>query len=166
MSDSDRSPTDEILLQITPAQQQQAMTEIGSLLKERVMLKQSLAIAQEKSAADAEQLLLELLEVFDAIESLINYLETNPQLSEKAIARLPKSVGSIRSKLLITLARRDVKPIEFTATQPDINVCQVLDARSTDEVTEPTITKIVRQGFNYGEKLLRPIEVTIDKPMN
>jgi molecular chaperone GrpE len=157
MSDSTRSDPDEVLLQITAVQQQRAIAQIGSLLKEKVALKQSLAISQEKSTADTEQLLLELLEVFDALESLINYLQDNPELTEKAIARLPKSVTIIRSKLLATLERREVKPIVFTQSQPDINICQVL---------EPTITKIVRQGFCYGEKLLRPIEVTIDKPLD
>jgi molecular chaperone GrpE len=152
------------LLQITRAQQQQAIAQLGDLLKEKMALKQTLSIQQEQFQADNEQLFLDLLEVFDAIESLANYLQSNPELSPQAIARLPRSLGAVQSKLLSTLSRRDVKAIEFSGTEPDINICHVVDARVTDAVIAPTITKIVRQGFYSGDKLLRPIEVTIDKP--
>jgi hypothetical protein len=44
---------------------------------------------------DREQILLELLEVFDAVESPIDYLQANPEIPTQFIKRLPKILGNI-----------------------------------------------------------------------
>ncbi len=107
---------------------------------------------------------MELLEIFDALESLICYFETNQELSERVIKRLPKSLDTIQSKLLATLGRKQVKRIEITNIESDLDLCQIVDTQISPEVQAPTISKIIRQGFKIDEHLLRPVEVIIDQP--
>lgn len=149
---------------ISQEQQQQTIEQIKFLLKEKISLQQSLANQDIKNTADNEQLFLELLEIFDALESLICYFETNQELSERVIKRLPKSLDTIQSKLLATLGRKQVKRIEITNIESDLDLCQIVDTQISPEVQAPTISKIIRQGFKIDEHLLRPVEVIIDQP--
>ncbi len=149
---------------ITQEQQQQTIEQIGLLLKERLSLQQSLANRMTTTSASSEQLFLELLEIFDALESLNEYFTANRQLTERAIDRIPKSIGTIQSKLLGILAKRQVEKIATGDLASDSDLCQIVDTQINSAVTAPTITKVVRQGFTIGECLLRPVEVTIDTP--
>jgi molecular chaperone GrpE len=149
---------------ISQEQQQQTIKQIGLLLKEKVSLQQSLVNQDTKNTADNEQLFLELLEIFDALESLINFFETHQELNGRAIKRLPKSLDTIQSKLLATLAKKQVKKIEVTSIESNIDLYQVVETQINPEVQIPRITKVIRQGFQIGEQLLRPVEVIIDRP--
>jgi molecular chaperone GrpE len=160
---SDRQSPEPSLV-ISQAQRQQTIEQIGLLLKEKLSLKQSLANRISENIASNEQLFLELLEIFDALESLGDYFKDNPQLTERAIERLPKSIGTIQSKFLTILARRQVSKIELTDLESNLDLCQIVDTQINSEVTTPVITKVVRQGFKIGDYLLRPVEVTIDAP--
>jgi molecular chaperone GrpE len=151
-------------LVITKEQQQQAIEQIGCLLKERRSLQQSLSKQDVTNSTNNEQLFLELLEMFDTLESLIDYFQSDRQLTEQAIERLPKSLGTIQSKLLSILARRQVKMIEVVGTELAGDFYQVVDTQINQNLTTPVITKVVRQGFIIGDNLLRPVEVTIDSP--
>jgi molecular chaperone GrpE len=151
-------------LVITKEQQQATIDQIGYLLKERLSLQQSLAKQEIANTASNEQLFLELLEIFDSLESLIDYFQTNHQVNERMLERLPKSLGTIKSKLLTTLARRQVQIIELNDAELNSDLCQIVDTQINPAVTSTVVTKIVRQGFKIGENLLRPVEVTIDSP--
>jgi molecular chaperone GrpE len=148
---------------ISKTQQQQTIEHIGYLLKERLSLQQSLAKQAATDTANNEQLFLELLEIFDTLESLSDYLQDHPQLTARTIERLPKSLKTIQTKLLSTLARRQVERIEI-AHSSDLHQCQIVDTQIDAEVAIPTISKVVRQGFTIGERLLRPVEVIVSKP--
>ena len=161
MSDRDRTSSDSLI--ISKVQQQQTIDQIGCLLKERLSLQQSLADRAATHTASNEQLFLEILEIFDTLESLIDYLQNNPQLTDKAIERIPKSLNTIQSKLLATLARRQVERVEIT-DPTDLQFCQIVDTQIDAAVTAPIISKVVRQGFTIDERLLRPVEVIVQKP--
>ena len=160
---SEQDPLSSANFIISRAKQQQTIDQIGCLLKERLSLQQSLAERVATYTASNEQLFLEILEIFDTLESLIDYLHNQPQLTEKAIKRLPKSLNTIQTKLLATLARRQVEQIEIT-NPSDLQFCQIVDAQIDPAVIVPTISKVVRQGFTIGERLLRPVEVIVQKP--
>ena len=150
-------------LKLNEAQRDRLQYELKTLLKERMSLKQSLQQQGEKATAEKEELFLELLEVFDALESFLNYIEENPDPNPKFFKRLPKSLGTIQKKLLNILERRQVQPIEFKDTKPDYSFCQVVDREEREDLEEQTITKIVRQGFRVEEKILRSVEVITSK---
>ncbi|MBD2777209.1 nucleotide exchange factor GrpE [Iningainema tapete] len=133
--------------------------QISSFQKQNVLLQQSLREEQTQSEASLEDLFLEILEVGDALYGLMTYLENNPNPSPEFIQRLPKSIAAVHRKFLSVLEKRQVIPIEIEDTQPDFNLCRVVDREVRTDVADQTITKIVRQGFRLGDKVLRPTEV-------
>ncbi|MBD2251432.1 nucleotide exchange factor GrpE [Nostoc parmelioides] len=148
---------------LTQAQRDWLIQEFSSLQKQNTSLQQSLREQQTQTTANTEDLFLELLEVTDALEALLNYLENNPDPSPEFFQRLPKSVGAVHRKFLSVLSKRQVLPIELQSDQPDFNFCRVVDREIRDDVEDQTITKIVRQGFLIGEKVLRPTEIITSK---
>ena len=153
-------------LKLNEEQRNQLQHELETLLKERMSLKQALQQQGEKAIAEKEELFLELLEVFDTLESFLNYIEENPDPNPKFYKRLPKSLGTVQKKLLNILERRQVQQIEFQDTKPDYSICQVVDREEREDLEEQTITKIVRQGFRVEEKILRSVEVITSKKPN
>ncbi len=150
-------------LSVNSEQRDNLLDELCSLLREQFAVKQMLREQQDKSLAEKEELFLELLELFDSLEFLVNYVTENPKLSPKQIKRLPKSLASVQKKLLNILERRQVKLINFQDSKPDFSVCQVVEREIRNDLEEQTITKIVRQGFLYDDKVLRAIEVITAK---
>jgi len=140
------------------------MHQIGEIKKENVVLQQSLREQKTQTAAETEDLFLEILEVADALEALLTYLENNPNPSPEFIERLPRSVAAVNRKFLSVLGKRQLIPIELqVGTEPDFNLCRVIDREERTDVPDQTITKIVRRGFRWGEKILRPTEVITAK---
>ncbi|PLZ91854.1 nucleotide exchange factor GrpE [Fischerella muscicola CCMEE 5323] len=134
--------------------------KIGNLQKQNISLQQSLREQQSQSTASTEDLFLELLEITDALAALSEYLENNPNPSPEYIQRLPRSIRAVYRKFLSILAERQVSPIEqLEGTQPDFNLCRVVDREMRTDLPNQTITQIVRPGYFYGEKILRPTEV-------
>lgn len=151
------------LLQITPDCRDKLLSELGSLLREKRLLAQLLKEEEKSNRSASEALYLEFLELFDMLESLLVYLEENPEPNPRFIKRLPKSLGTIQSKLLTILERREVTPIDYQGDKPDFDFCQVVDTEIRDDLEEKTITQVVRKGFKVGEHTLRPIEVITSK---
>ena len=150
---------------LNEAQRNKIQQEMGTLLKEKMSLKQSLKQHSDRAESEKEELFLELLEVFDALDFFLDYLAENPEPSPKLFKRLPKSIGTIKKKLLNILEKRQVKQLELDDNKPDYSVCQVVDRETREDLAEQTITKIVRQGFKVESKILRPIEIiTSEKP--
>jgi len=139
------------------------LQKFTSIQKQNVLLEQSLREQQTQSAASNEDLFLELLEVGDALETLLEYLESNSEPSPELLRRLPRNIGAVHRKLLNVLKKRQVSPIELEKTQPDFNLCRVVDCEIRTDVPEQTITKIVRREFRLGEETLRPVEVITSK---
>lgn len=137
--------------------------EISALKKQNVVLEQSAREQQTVAAAVNEDLFLELLEVGDALEALLDYLANNPSPSVEFTQRLPKSLGAVQRKFLNILKKRQVTSIDIEGTQPDFNLCHVVDREIRTDVADQTITKVVRKGFYLGEKILRPMEVITSK---
>lgn len=148
---------------LTEEERDLIVQEINTLQKENVLLQQSLREQQTQAAANIEDLYLELLEVADALEILLEYLEKNPEPNQEFIQRLPRSVGAVQRKFLSILGKRQVSPIELQDTQPDFNFCRVVDREVRTDIPEQTITRIVRRGFKLGENILRPTEVITSK---
>ncbi len=152
---------------ILSQEQRDLLTQkLGTLQKDKVLLQQSLREQQTETAANTEDLFLELLEVADALEALLDYLENNPEPSPEFVQRLPRSIKAVNRKFLSVLGKRQVLPIELADTQPDFNLCRVVDREERTDVADQTITQVVRQGFRLGEKILRPVEVITSKLIN
>lgn len=103
------------------------------------------------------------MEVGDALEAVLDYLADNPNPSPEFLQRLPRSIGAVHRKFLSVLGKRQVLPIELEGTQPDFDLCRVVDREVRTDIADQTITKILRRGFRLAEKLLRPTEVITSK---
>jgi molecular chaperone GrpE len=157
---SDLSPNYLISLEL----RELLVQKLGVLQKDNVVLQQSLKEQQTNATAQTEDLFLELLEVADALEALLDYLEKNPTPSPEFIESLPKSLCAVNRKFLGVLGKRQLLPIELQeGTEPDFNLCRVIDQEETTDFPDQTITRIVRRGFHWGEKVLRPTEVITAK---
>ncbi|MBL1211555.1 nucleotide exchange factor GrpE [Geminocystis sp. GBBB08] len=160
-------------LQISLQQKDDLLKEIVALLKMSTKLQQIVKIQQQENEAKEEALYGELLDIFDSLEFLINYLDNNLQdenFNSKALKRLPKFVTIIKQNLLTILSRRGVEKIQFDENMPDFNVCEVIDdevlmdnRELRDDIPDKTVTKVVRQGFKIKEKILRYVEVITAK---
>ncbi|HEY9831087.1 MAG TPA: nucleotide exchange factor GrpE [Stenomitos sp.] len=147
------------LFHLSQEQRDRLLEELQMLLKERCSLQQALREQQKTATAANEQLFRELLGVCDALESLLNYITEHPEPNPQPWARLPSSLNSIQRMLLFILEQRQVHPIDFQETQPDFSLCQVVGREVRNDLEDQTITKIVRRGFHWDDKLLRPVEV-------
>jgi molecular chaperone GrpE len=140
--------------------------EMGDALKEIASLKQSLRQKEQYFLSEKEQIFIELLEVFDAMESPLDYLRNSSDIDPLFIKRLPKSLGNVQQKLSIVLEKRQVSRIDIQGDKPDFTCCQVVDREEREDLEDQTIIKVVRQGFRLGEKVLRPIEIITAKNSN
>jgi molecular chaperone GrpE len=140
--------------------------EMGDALKEIASLKQSLRQKEQYFLSEKEQIFIELLEVFDAMESPLDYLKNNLEIDPLFVKRLPKSLGNVQEKLSILLEKRQVIRIDIQGDKPDFTCCQVVDREERDDLEDQTITKVVRQGFRLGNKVLRPVEIITSKSQN
>ncbi|CDM92685.1 MAG: nucleotide exchange factor GrpE [Limnospira sp. PMC 1291.21] len=150
-------------LEIPAELRDEIQQKIGQLLQEKTLMQQALMGKEQEEFARLEMLFLELLEVVDSLDFLMEYLHNNPQPDPKAIARFPQLIGSIHKKLLNTLEKREVLTIDFQGEKPDFDVCKIIDREVNPDLENETITKIVRRGFQYGDRLLRPVEVIVSK---
>ena len=153
-------------LQLSLEKREILLTEITQLLKTKTKLEQTVKIQQQENEAEKEALYSELLDIFDSLEFLINYLDSNLQeenFNPKAFKRLPKFVTTIKNNLVALLSRREVEKIDFNGDNPDFSVCKVVDREIREDIPEQSITKIVRQGFKIKEKILRYVEVITAK---
>lgn len=163
MTDNSNQLSSNLQYCLTSDQREELLLQLGNLLKENLALKQELQKQANTANSEKEQLFLEVLELFDGLESLITYLNENPDPDPRFIKRLPKSLGTLQKKLLTILKRREVTPIEHSSSVPDYKVCQVVDREQRDDLEDNTITKVVHQGFWSNGKVLRPLEVITSK---
>ena len=152
-----------LTLKLSDEQRKELFQKIGTLLKEKVSLKQAYQQQEEKAASEQEELFLELLEIFDALEFLLNYITENSEINPQFIKRLPKSLVTVQKKLINILEQRQVQLIDFQETKPNFSICQVVEREERNDLEEQTITKVVRQGFYLDGKILRPVEVITSK---
>ncbi|MBZ8180427.1 nucleotide exchange factor GrpE [Oscillatoria salina] len=153
----------EQIFYLSSSQRDEILQELGNLLKDKVSLQQTLQQEQEQTTAANEELFLELLDLFDTLEFLLDYLTENPEPNAQFLKRLPKTIEVVKKKLLLILERREVRAIDFQENKPDFTLCRVVDCEINNEIEEDMITKIVRKGFSLGDKILRPVEVITSK---
>ncbi|HEY9812904.1 MAG TPA: nucleotide exchange factor GrpE, partial [Candidatus Sericytochromatia bacterium] len=156
-------PNQPLNFRLSNEKRDQLFVEIGKMLKQRVALQQALREQKEQASSFSEGIFLELLEVVDALQLLLDYLAENPNPSPELISNIPNSLAAVHKKFLSVLAKRQLHQLEIVGTKPDFNICKVIDCEVRNDLEESTITKVVRRGFRFGDKVIRPIEVITSK---
>jgi molecular chaperone GrpE len=144
-------------LTITALERDTIIEKVSNLIKDNIKLKYSINENIIEKQADQERFFLEILEIFDGIESLLNFLNQQDQFPN----RMTKNLLNLQKKVLNILQKRGVTPITIKENDLDFNLCRVVDQEIRDDLEEKTITKIIRQGFLYQDKILRPTEIII-----
>ena len=153
----------EKLFEISSDQRHQVLDELKRLHKDCKTYQQFLIKEKENTRTNNEKLYLEILDVLDFVDSFLDYLQNNSDFNSKFIERLPKQLKIIQKKLFSIVEKRNVKQIELKDTQPDFNLCKVVDRKLNNDIEEQTITEIVKKGFSIEDRILRPVEVITSK---
>jgi len=149
--------------QLSSKLREQLVIEIGKLYKQNAFSQQALRDQQTQSESELEAFFLELLEVVDSLDGLLNFLSDNPEPSSDFVKRLPKSIGAVQRKLLNILKKRHVNLIDLEEAQQDYITFRVVDRELNNALPDKTIIKIIRQGYRFKDKILRPAEVITSK---
>ncbi|MBD2149756.1 nucleotide exchange factor GrpE [Pseudanabaena sp. FACHB-1277] len=137
---------------------------MSSLLKEKAELKQNIRNNSNDTEAEKDALFLELLEVIDTLDNLTTSLENSLEALPESHQRLPRAIGSIQRKLLMTLQKQDVYPIVIPEKEAvDVNLCRILESENRDDLPERSLVKILKTGYMNGDKVLRSAEVIVAK---
>ncbi len=156
-------PNQPLEFKLSNEKRERLFIDIGKMLKQKVLLQQALREQKEQSNRFSEDIFLELLEVVDALQFLLDYMAENPNPSSESISNIPNSLAAVQKKFLSVLAKRQLHQLEIRGTKPDFSICKVIDCEVRNDLEESTITKVVRRGFRFVDKVIRPIEVITSK---
>jgi molecular chaperone GrpE len=104
--------------------------------------------------------ILEFLPIADACERALKSFG-NPQDKPEGLAQYQAGVELLYKQLLDTLARLGVVPMEAEGKQFDPHLHEALSREETKEVEENTVTEVLRSGYHFKDKLLRPAQVRV-----
>lgn len=119
----------------------------------------------QESKQDAEfdrlrPVFLDLILLFDRVENTVELLSTGQINEEVRVANL---LGSIKDELLEILYRREVDLINGQSSTFDASIQRVVGTEPGGKDDDNLVTRLVRRGFKYRERVLRPEEVIIKK---
>lgn len=141
--------------------------DISNLQKENAGLKQNIRNNSNDIESQKDAFFLELLEVIDTLDNLTTSLENSLEALPESHQRLPRAIGSIQRKLLMTLQKRDVCPIVIPEQEAvDVNLCRIIESENRDDLPERSLVKILKTGYMNGDKVLRSAEVIVTKSTN
>lgn len=127
--------------------------------KRLVELTSEVDTSKKRCQEAEEDFLLELFGVADAFENIFNHLAEKQPSRDKATQRAIKSFQAIQRKLLRILADKGAVQITLLDNKAQIGLCQIIETRMVTDQDEGTILAIIKNGYLYGDKVLRPMEV-------
>lgn len=104
---------------------------------------------------------VELIMLYDSLERTLNSLEATEDLSKEQITEW---LQVLKDELLEILYRRDITPFNEHPEVLDYKLHKAVKTVSTSEESENNkVDKIVKAGFRWNDKIIRPEEVIIKK---
>ena len=116
---------------------------------------------EEALARLQRPIFLELVLLNDNLERAIEWARGSSEMSvEDVVSRME----ILKIELLEILSRKDVHPFEEHPASLDPKLHRTMKTLPTEESSENnTVAQVLRTGFFWGEKVLRPEEVVIRK---
>lgn len=105
-----------------------------------------------------EELLRELLPVFDNLERAMDHAET-----ATSVQSLADGLRMVQRQFADTLGKLDIVRIESTGTPFDPSVHEAIQQIESAEHQPGTVAAEVRSGYRLGERLIRPAMVVVAK---
>ena len=128
---------------------------------QKKLLKKEYKLSQFKQCQGREQqkFFLELIEMIDAFDNLnLRINDLQDQFDARALKYF-KSYQRIGKKIERTLNEYGVKSISLTDKQAKIGLCEVIDTQKSSQHKEGEVISILKKGYQYEERLLRPMQV-------
>lgn len=116
----------------------------------------------KKNAAfdQVRPLYIDLILLFDRIESIRKDID----LSSPSTISLPETFKTLNDELLEILLRRGVELIKTSAGPFNPKCQQAIATQPTSlESEDSLVASVVRRGFRYGDRIIRPEEVVVNK---
>lgn len=106
-------------------------------------------------------LFVDLMLLYDSLERILSETGSNEGISKE---RLIESLDVFKEEFLEVLYRKDITPFDEHPEYLDFKLHKTIKTVTTDEETENNkVDKIVKRGFFWNDKVLRPEEVIIKK---
>jgi len=116
--------------------------------------------SREKACAEAElQNNLDLIALIDSFENIFNHLDNKEDELNKSSRKAIKSCRAVYRKTLRILEDKDIVVIQFADNTAQPGLCKVIATQSDPEKKDGTIVEIIKNGYQKGERIIRPAEV-------
>lgn len=104
---------------------------------------------------------IDLMLLYDSLERILSFLASNEVFSKEKLAEM---LEMFKEEFLEVLYRKDIAPFDEHPEYLDFKLHKTIKTVTTDEETENNkVDKIVKRGFRWNDKILRPEEVIIKK---
>lgn len=107
---------------------------------------------------------IDLMLLYDSLERIQRVSETNEVFSKEKVIEM---LEMLKEELLELLYRKDVTPFDEHPEYLDFKLHKTVKTITTNEEKENNkVDKIIKCGFRWNDKILRPEEVIIKKYLN
>lgn len=108
-----------------------------------------------------KSMFIDLMLLYDNLERILNLLVNDEAFSKEKIAEL---LETFKEELLEILYRKDITPFEEHPEYLNYKLHKTIKTIPTNEESENNkVDKIIKIGFRWNDKILRPEEVIIKK---
>ena len=108
-----------------------------------------------------KSMFIDLMLLYDNLERILNLLVNDEAFSKEKIAEL---LETFKEELLEILYRKDITPFEDHPEYLNYKLHKTIKTIPTNEESENNkVDKIIKIGFRWNDKILRPEEVIIKK---
>ena len=107
---------------------------------------------------------LDLIAIIDSFENIFNSLDskeknTREESLNKSSRKAIKSFRAVYRKTTRILEDKGVVVIQFSDNIAQPGLCKIIETRTDPEKEEGSIIEIIKNGYQNGEKIIRPAEV-------
>ena len=118
-------------------------------------------LKRDKEFENLRPLFTDLILFYDRIKNIEEGLSNENNDLKSSFS---STIESISTELIEILEKRDVKIIRSSSSTFDPKIQKAIDVHNTnDEDMKNKVIKIIRKGFMYRDRILRPEEVIIEK---
>jgi len=155
------------------------LEEIRTLLESRLCydaakekaihaLSEELNLYKEKFVYRSQKpIFIDLILLYDNLTQILDYLENREHLSHKEFAKVKGDLLNIKEELLEIFYRRDITPYNEHPGMLNYKLHKTVSTIPTPVESENNkVEKIIKTGFFWNGKVLRPEEVIIKKYYN
>ena len=139
--------------------------DYGERLKQIHRLSYELRSSQEESNRQVEEFLFALLESFDSYDKMIDVIGSALGSEDKKAKRVLRNFVSLRKEFAKVLKQFGLVRMEIGSEfVPGLH--KAVDTEPSQEIPEGNIVRVVRDGYYWRNKVLRPAEVVVAAPRN